>query len=116
MPASGIADEQLSEEDYGSDAEKDDIDQDQSDADDAMHAAEIEQDLEEQMLAMAEAEAQESGDPYAELTVEQRKALFTQLLLDKNVSPFSTWEQELDKLVEDERYLGMPLIMRCACE
>lgn len=41
----------------------------------------------------------------AVVPLEERLRSFRQLLLDKDVSAFSTWEKELHKIVFDVRYL-----------
>ncbi|KAI9278787.1 hypothetical protein BDA99DRAFT_493151 [Phascolomyces articulosus] len=47
------------------------------------------------------------------MTEEERVELFTQMLSEKEISPFSTWERELPKLINDERYaLVQPLSKR----
>ncbi|OAD74018.1 hypothetical protein PHYBLDRAFT_181435 [Phycomyces blakesleeanus NRRL 1555(-)] len=38
------------------------------------------------------------------LTEEERVELFTQMLTEKDISPYSTWEKELPKLIGDRRY------------
>lgn len=44
----------------------------------------------------------------AQLPLEERIKQFTDLLREKNVSAFSTWEKELQKIVFDPRYLLLP--------
>ncbi|KAJ3218151.1 transcription elongation regulator [Dinochytrium kinnereticum] len=39
-----------------------------------------------------------------ELTNEQRAEVFMKLLREKDVSPFTTWERELPKIIHDDRY------------
>jgi transcription elongation regulator 1 len=41
----------------------------------------------------------------ATLSVEERQKLFQEMLRERNVSAFSTWDKELPKFVFDERYL-----------
>ncbi|KAI7879010.1 hypothetical protein K492DRAFT_179030 [Lichtheimia hyalospora FSU 10163] len=39
---------------------------------------------------------------------EEKIELFTQMLTEKNLDPFSTWEKELPKFINDERYSLLP--------
>lgn len=39
------------------------------------------------------------------MTLEERQAAFREMLLDREVSAFSTWDKELHKIVFDPRYL-----------
>ena len=39
------------------------------------------------------------------MTIDERHAAFRQMLLDREVSAFSTWDKELHKIVFDPRYL-----------
>ncbi|KAG2219365.1 hypothetical protein INT45_006073 [Circinella minor] len=49
----------------------------------------------------------------SQMAEEERVELFTQMLSEKEISPFSTWERELPKLINDERYnLIQPLSKR----
>ena len=40
-----------------------------------------------------------------DMTLEERQKAFSEMLLDREVSAFSTWEKELHKIVFDPRYL-----------
>ena len=52
-------------------------------------------------------EGEEEEEKYCKekMTLEERQAAFRQLLVDREVSAFSTWEKELHKIVFDQRYL-----------
>ena len=41
--------------------------------------------------------------------LEQRMSQFRELLMEKEISAFSTWEEELHKIVFDQRYLLLTL-------
>ncbi|KAI8148200.1 hypothetical protein BJV82DRAFT_591222 [Fennellomyces sp. T-0311] len=72
----------------------------------------------EELIAMGlvpgpEEEQKEQAQPSApapepsnepRISDEERIELFTQMLSEKNIAPFSTWEMELPKLINDERY------------
>ncbi|KAJ8660337.1 hypothetical protein O0I10_003794 [Lichtheimia ornata] len=43
-----------------------------------------------------------------QISDEEKIELFTQMLTEKNLDPFSTWEKELPKFINDERYALLP--------
>ncbi|KAI9499368.1 hypothetical protein BDB00DRAFT_796529 [Zychaea mexicana] len=55
---------------------------------------------------------EKSNEP-PQMLEEERIELFTQMLSEKDISPFTTWERELPKMINDERYsLIQPLSKR----
>ncbi|KAI9209178.1 uncharacterized protein BJ171DRAFT_110739 [Polychytrium aggregatum] len=56
------------------------------------------------------AKPQESRPPAASLSQEDKIKLFMSLLRDLDISPFSTWEKELPKIIHDDRYTVLPTL------
>lgn len=93
---------------------QDSDDSDEEDAEATAHSADTqvadedaEADLAEQLEALAEEHADVNTHPYADIPSDERRKIFTQMLHDFDVHPFRPWDQEVDKLVQDNRYLAL---------
>lgn len=68
-------------------------------------------------LAAMENEGQgafDQGDE-PEYSYEEKDAIFTRMLVDHNLDPFSTWEAEISKIASDPRYLGKLEVVTNGC-
>jgi len=93
--------------------------EDGKDAESSLHAtSEKENEEKEQKMEEVDENLQKERDAEVKkltTSLEDRMAQFRNLLLEKSVSAFSTWEKELHKIVFDSRYLLLNMKERKQC-